>query len=285
MKNAIKRNDIDNKDLDVKAESTWVNPAIKHLNELKDWILTKLGYPLITVELTDSQLNSCIADALAVYTKYAYNPPRYLIVNTRFYKHKCPECECNPDFIEGLDLTEYNIQQVKDISLQRDNVFGLANDMFFSPYAFFGQGVGSPMFGLGGQSYVGTWTTYHNIHEWFDLAKRMMGSNPDWQYDKNTKHLKLFPAPHDHNRDHFILLTCQCEEPVERYYGNEYVRRLALAESKILLGTIRKKFQNITIVGGGAIDTTIGDEGREEKQQIMENIIKAEGAGQCCIIA
>jgi DNA polymerase-3 subunit gamma/tau len=32
------------------------------------------------------------------------------------------------------------------------------------------------------------------------------------------------------------------EPPIEEYYGNEYCRRLILAECKILLGTIRKKF-------------------------------------------
>ena len=34
-------------------------------------------------------------------------------------------------------------------------------DLFFSPYAAFGQGVGSPMFGMGGQTnFVGSWVTF-----------------------------------------------------------------------------------------------------------------------------
>ena len=66
---------------------------------------------------------------------------------------------------------------------------------------------------------------------------------------------------------------------MEDYYGNEYVRRLVLAEAKILLGTIRKKFSSIQLIGGGQIDTTIGDEGREEKQQILENLQKDESQG------
>ena len=76
-----------------------------------------------------------------------------------------------------------------------------------------------------------------------------------------------------------MLLTCKCEPQIESYYGNEYVRRLVLAEAKILLGTIRKKFSSIQLIGGGQIDTTIGDEGREEKQQILENIQKDESQG------
>ena len=38
---------------------------------------------------------------------------------------------------------------------------------------------------------------------------------------------------------------------MEDYYGNEFVRRLVLAEAKILLGTIRKKFSSIQLIGGG----------------------------------
>lgn len=275
MRNAIKRHDIKTDDLHVDPESTWLNPGIKNIEQLKDWVLTKLGYPLITVELTDSQLNTCIADAISLYSKYAYTPEKYLIVNTKFYVPGV-----------GINLMDYNIMSIKDISFQRDNLFGMAgNDMFFSPYAFFGQGVGSPAFGLGSQSYVGTWTTYHNIHEWFDVTKRMMGSNPSFQYDRRAKILKLMPEPKCNRSDNFILLTCNQEPPIEDYYGNEYVRRLVLAEAKILLGTIRKKFQNINLVAGGSIDTSIGDEGKEEKAAILENIIKEESCGQCCYIA
>ena len=275
MKDAIKRHDIKTDDLPVEPNSTWLNPGIRTEKQLKDWILTKLGYPLLTVELTESQINSCIADGISLYSKYAYTPEKYLIVNTKFYK---------PGI--GIDLKDYNIMSVKDVSFQRDNIFGMTgNDMFFGPYAFFGQGVGSPAFGLGSQSYVGTWTTYHNIHEWFDVAKRMMGSNPDWQYDKFTKILKLMPEPIHYGRNQFILLTCNQEPPIEEYYGNEYCRRLILAECKILLGTIRKKFASVQLIGGGTIDTTIGDEGKEEKQAALEDLIKSESRGQCCYIA
>ena len=269
MRNAIKRNDIENKDLKVNPESTWLNPGIRTIEQLKDWILTKLGYPLLTVELTDSQINSCIADGISIYSKYAYTPEKYLIVNTKFYK-KCI----------GINLAPYRIMSIKDISFQRDNQFGFTgSDMFFGPYAYFGQGVGSPLFNMGCQNSVGTWTTYHMIHEWFDLAKRMLGSNPDWQYNKSTKILKIMPEPVT-NKDSFILLTCNQEPPIEEYYGNEYCRRLILAECKILLGTIRKKFQGINLIGGGTIDTSIGDEGKEEKDKAMQELIISEAKGQ-----
>ena len=35
----------------VDSESTFLHPAIKSKHELIDWVLTMLGYPLVTVEL------------------------------------------------------------------------------------------------------------------------------------------------------------------------------------------------------------------------------------------
>ena len=266
--------DIQKDEVHVNPNSTWANPGIKTIEQLKDWVLTKLGYPLVTIELTDEQINSCIADAIATYSKYAYVPNKYLTVNLKYYMPKV-----------GIDLRQFNIMSVDDVAFERDTVCGMNNDMFFGPYAFFGQGPGSPMFGLGNGNWVGSWVSYHNLHEFFDLTKRMLGSQPDWQYDKSTKILKLFPEPRHSHRDHYMLLTCKCEPQMEDYYGNEFVRRLVLAEAKILLGTIRKKFSSIQLIGGGQIDTTIGDEGREEKQQIMDEIIKSEAQGQCWFIS
>ena len=64
--------DIQKDEVHVNPNSTWANPGIKTIEQLKDWVLTKLGYPLVTIELTDEQINSCIADAIAIYSKYAY---------------------------------------------------------------------------------------------------------------------------------------------------------------------------------------------------------------------
>ena len=59
------------------------------------------------------------------------------------------------------------------------------------------------------------------------------------------------PEPHVHGRDKYILLTVNAEPPIEDYYGNDVVLHLALAEAKMLVGTIRKKFSGTTLLGGG----------------------------------
>lgn len=275
MKNPAKRSD-DLMSVNVEAESDWLTPAVQTKEQLKDWILVSLGAPLVTVELEDNQLNLCIQNALDKYTKYAwFGPDKYLMVNTKYYEPG-----------RGFNLKGNRILSVKEISTQREGVMGVGMDIFFSPYSFFGQGGlgASPFFGQNNVSPSGSWVTYQNAVEWWKLAQRMTGSNPDFQYNKATQRLILMPEPRC-GGDHILLLRCQVLPPIEELYGNEYVRRLCLAGAKMLLGTIRKKFGSVQLIGGGAVDTTIGDEGKEEWNQIMEELIKAESVGQCCVIA
>lgn len=273
MKNAVKRPKEQLSKID--AESTWLNPSITTLEQLKDWILIRLGAPTQTVELTDEQLNVAIMDGIQLFSKYHYRPDKYLAVNMGYYEHGV-----------GIDLTEFKIMSVKNISLPRDNVMGMYGDMFFSPYAYFGQGQNFPFFNNNGFSgnWVGSWVTYHGITEFFNLTKEMCGNNPDFEYDKTTKRLKLMPEPRGGLLRQCILLTCQCEPPMSEYFGEQYCRQMCLAEAKIMLGTIRKKFQNITLVGGGQVDTSIGDEGQQERDRLVEQLQKTESKGQCCYI-
>lgn len=261
--------------LDTQAESTWIDPAIKAKEQLIDWILTMLGAPLITVELEENQLNVAIQNALEKYTKYAYFPEQYITYNLKDY---CPG--------KGADLSKWRVMSVKAMAVGRDRALGLTNsDIFFGPQAWFMGNGGYPFFGSRG-NFTGSFTTYHNLHEFFELTNRMTGSNPDWQFDKTTQMLRIMPEPKGcgKNHDNYILLTCQCQPPLEELYGNEYVKRLALAQAKIILGTVRKKFSNITLLGGGQVDVSIGDEGKEEWNNLIENIQKDEARGQCAII-
>lgn len=268
------------------AENTYLHPSISAKVDLKNWVMTQLGAPLITIELTDAQLDVCIGDAIQLYSKYAYFPEHYLVVNLKDYQF-----DTNDPRNEGLCLSQWNVAVVNDIAVGRENMFGIGgNDMFFGWPAFFNGTTG--LGGLGGSSFatnngnwVGGFTTYHNVHEFIELAHRMTGSNPDWIYNRRNFMLQLIPPPRDIKKDYWIVLTVECEPELDELYSEEYVRRITLAKAKILLGTIRSKFQGVNLVGGGTIDTSIKDEGNQELQTILENIRNDEGKGNFFIIS
>ena len=71
-----------------------------------------------------------------------------------------------------------------------------------------------------------------------------------------------------------MILEVECEPPVWELYQEEHVKRLTLAYAKIILGNVRGKYDGITLPGGGSITKDIGAEGKEELNQIMENLRK-----------
>lgn len=112
----------------------------------------------------------------------------------------------------------------------------------------------------------------------------MTGSMPQYRYYKSTKLLKLIPEPKFKGENENILITAETEPPLEELYGNEYVKRLVLAQAKMLLGTIRKKFSSVQLVGGGQLDTAIGDEGKEEWDKLNEQLLSNESFGSMFIV-
>ena len=82
----------------VEPDSTFLHPAIKSKHELKDWCLSMLGYPLVNVELTSSQFDTAIHNALYLYTKYANFPKRYMLKSSLDYEPGV-----------GIDLSKENV--------------------------------------------------------------------------------------------------------------------------------------------------------------------------------
>lgn len=271
--------------LDVKAESTYLNPAIDSKKKLIDWTLTMLGAPLVTVELNETQFDAIIGDAIEFYTKYAWFGDKYLLLDLNNYEHG-----------KGIDTSKYRITSVKDISTSRDTLYGVAmSDPFFGFNAWLngGNGAGWGFAGgiLGGSgigntngfgwNWGGGFVSYQCAQEFLQLAHKMTGMNPDFQFDHLHQRLFIYPEPRriKSRWRRWILLTCEIEPTLEELYGNNYLKRIVLAKAKILLGTIRSKFQNVQLVGGGSIDTSIKEEGQQELDKILEEIRLAEGNG------
>lgn len=290
------------------SKSTFLNPYITNVDELINWGLSKLGYPLIQVELTREQMEICVADALEKYSKFASFDIQDILVPIDSYDPKT-----------GLDLSRYNIADIHDISFKRDALlYGFGNDMFFGTYAMMQSYAGSgvfPFFNNIGTT-NGSWISLHNLHEHLQMIGRLTGSSPQWRYFRASKRLVITPTPkirrppkpprpnpplsgdqeperipppdpanvYDPYYENTILLTCEVEPPPEELYGNEYVKRLFLALMKIQLGIVRKKFSSVQLIGGGTIDTSIGDEGKEEFDKAMEELRTTESFGNLIMV-
>lgn len=221
-------------------KSTFLHPAMKSKHELIDWVMSMLGYPLVTIELRENHYNTAIQNALMMYTKYATFPKKYMLKSSRDYVPAV-----------GIDLSKENVVQVYDVQYGWD---------------FSGWGVILPWminrtstghFGSG--NLAGSFITYHNFVEFKKMAQRVLSTQPDWQYNRAAKRLVLIPEPKGianlpppYHSELWpypelggkpnprwgvpMVIEAEIEPPLDELYSNEHVKRLTLAYCKIMLG-------------------------------------------------
>jgi hypothetical protein len=233
-------------------------------------VLMDLGAPLLSIELTDEQIDHCIEDSILIYTKYASFPPQYLGIDLLDYKED-----------EGINLKKFNIAVISDIA--------------FGPVYGLGMSTSELAFGMSGYiSNMPIWRPFNFVslecmHEFRELAQRMLAPKPSWTFIPQTGILKIMPEPrfcyrqlwenyHSSNGKrpggHIpAVIECEIEPPLWQLYSNEYVRRLTMAHAKVLLGTIRSKYSNISLPGGGQLDgASMKQEGQLELKELIDNI-------------
>lgn len=237
--------------------STYLDFSIKTRDQFKTWIQGMMGAPLITIELTDSQLDMCIDNAVEEYTKYITQEQVYLLVPMTGYIENVGYKM--PDNVQGI--FEFNDDNAANLGI--NTLFSVGNSMLNAGLI--------PNFSQGGGA---GWTTFELAMESVKMTKRMLGRGFGMEYNPRTKYLTVYPDPKKENIVGEIVVGCYIIRPEDQQYGEVIVKKLALAEAKILLGNVRKKFQGVSLLGGGVIDISILDEGKQEKQEILQVLVK-----------
>ena len=242
--------------------STYLDFAITDRDELKDWVCTMLGEPLITVEIHDKQLDAAINNSLEEYSRIASMEQDYYAVDLSGYIEDVGVQL--PSNVAGIFTFDDQIV----FSGNGSNV----NMLFSIPNMMWNAGL-IPNFAMGKG---GGWTTYELAMESLKLTKKMTGGGFQFEYSPRSKTLKLFPDPIKEKVGGVIVVGCHIIRPEEQMYGEQWVKRMTLAQTKIILGQVRGKFSNVQLVGGGSINDDIKSEGIQERDQLREELFTHE---------
>lgn len=235
--------------------STYLDYSIKTRSSFKDYILRKLGAPLIKVELTDNQLDDCINDSLEEFTKYVNQEDKYIALNLSNYVANSGILL--PSNVAGI----FSLQENYDVTAAGDiNTLGSISNIMYNA------GVFPNLYAAGG------WITYEIAMQHIKLSQRMTGGGFQFEYNPRDKILTLTPDPINNQLTGHIVVGCHTIRDEDKQYGESWVKRMALAHAKTLLGTIRKKFRGVQLLGGGEVDDSIADEGITEKDALMEEL-------------
>lgn len=238
--------------------STYLDFSVQTRQEFKDWICGMLGEPLITVEIHDTQLDLVINNAVEEFSRMASLEQDYLAVDLE-------------EYVEDVGVTlPSNVAGI--FTFNDQTVFsgnGSSVNMLFSiPNMMWNAGL-IPNFAMGKG---GGWITYELAMESLKLTKRMTGGGFQFEYNPRSKIMKLFPDPIKDDVKGHIVLGCHVLRPEEEMFGEQWVKRMGLAQAKILIGQIREKFTGVQLLGGGNLNTDLKAEGIAERDQLREEL-------------
>jgi hypothetical protein len=238
--------------------SDYLNFSITNEEEIFDWVLQELGYPLIEqMEITESQLRQCKNNAVEYFTKYAIQDEVYI----------------------ALDLEDYNTSgftlpnNVVDIfALEESNTYGNntggINTLFSVQNTMFNNGT-FPIPGSGG---TGSWVDYHLAMQYLELTRMMTASRFDFNYNEREQVLTLIPNPSANEMKGHIVIGCHTIRREDLQLGEKWVKEYTLARAKIMIGNVRIRFEGTQLLGGGTLDTGIKQEGLDEKKELEEEL-------------
>ena len=231
---------------------------ITTLTAMRSYIKNQLGSPVITVEIADSQLNQIIEDCIQIYQKYNTGEGNYVdylpftvSANTSAY-----------------NVSAYNIGAVVDFDLTSvadglNVLFSTTHNLLYKDWVVYGNYPGGPGSG-------GTLSNYEIQSQYLEDIRDMFGTFFHAHYSEARQEILLIPTP---TIDGIGIMTVYRKETAENLYNDDLVKRLCIAKSKMLWGSMLKKY-NSTLPGGATINgSEIFNDGKDEYESVFAAIV------------
>jgi len=199
---------------------------------VKDFILARLGHPVVRVELTPFQIKSCIDEAV---TKLFYHAPMWTTQFCSFYT----TAGCNlyelPRYI--LDNMTYCAYKKTLLSIQ-----GQAGTLEFDFFIkYFQDNFLFSDFSV---------SDFYILQSHLEMIRKVLGQEGSFDV-VNNQYIQVYPTPVIGDQVVIIEYRALDSGTMHPAYKN-FIQRYALACAKGILGEIRGKYQSLPSPGGGA---------------------------------
>lgn len=123
--------------------------------------------------------------------------------------------------------------------------------------------------------------SWNVLKNWLDTREKVLALRRDFHFDSRTQYMQLFPPPRSSSSHFYGIVTAYVERPLVDIIKEPWVYQYALALTKIAIGSVRGKYQNTQLFGGGSINyNDMLNNGREEKADLEKKLYeRAAGFG------
>jgi hypothetical protein len=199
---------------------------------VRDYVLARLGHPVVRVELTAFQLKSAIEESIS---KFSYHAPFW---NRQFAAFDASaginQYELPAHIAHNLSYVNYR----KTLLTINQAAHDLEYDFFIK---YFQDNFIHGDFRLG---------DFFLLQQHLELARKVLGQEGAFDL-VNGKILQLYPVPSVNNERVILEYRAVDSNTIHPAYRN-WIQKYALAIAKGILGEIRGKYSSLPSPGGGA---------------------------------
>jgi hypothetical protein len=235
---------------------------ITTLAAMKAYVKRMLGKGVITVEVSDEQIEQIIEDTIQIFQEYYSGEGNYL--------NYIP-------FTVSAGVTTYNVSAYNlaatiafDLTNTNDGInvlFSDTHNILWKDWVIYGNYPGGPGGGEGGSGMI--LSNYDIATQYLEDVRDRFEILYNAQYSDARQEILLTPTPTENG---IGLLTVYTKETAENLYNNHLVKQLAVAKTKYLWGSMLGKY-TMTLPSGGTINGgEIKADGEKEIEAVMERI-------------
>ena len=223
---------------------------------VKDYVLGRLGFPVIRVELTPFQLKTCSDEAI---TKLSYHAPMWANQFCCFNASAGMNLYELPTYIiNNIDYVVYK-KSLLSMSFQSGTLeFDFFIKYFQDNFLFADFAV----------------SDFNIMQQYLEMTRKILGQDGTWDII-NNQYLQLYPTPVITPSPVIVQYRALDSDTIHPAYRN-WIQQYSLACAKGVLGEIRGKYRALPSPGGGAMlngDSLI-QQSIQEKKELMDQLLR-----------
>lgn len=244
-------------------------------NDFRDYILSELGAPQINVELTTTQIDEAIDEAVDYLSRYLYGEINvFKLLPIPISQDKAVYDFKHLYDSEPIDSPQNQIYQrvvnVIDLESGPGGTLGYTVNYYNSPM---NQVMTDLIYsGSDPSNYVSQWmmTNYETSMQYLDQMLDMLGGKYYGNYDILTKELTISPTPKESGTG---VITVYQKGELLNIYNHIHCKKYAVAKALFMWGRVLSKYQGMNLPDGTVVDGQSKiTEGREDMKEILEKL-------------
>lgn len=120
--------------------------------------------------------------------------------------------------------------------------------------------------------------SWYTMKEFIDTREKVLALKKDLVFDDRSQYLKMYPQPRSGDRFYGVI-ACYIEKPLRDIIKEQWVYEYSQALSMISVGRVRGKFGSVNLLGGGALNYDLLQEGIQKKAELEESLMSGASTG------